>query len=208
MLNAPRRILRATPPAAGPHSRGVGCGVLAVLCWLGWLAGLGWAGDAGKDELGRLGWPGQAGWVCLYTFSFLFGCCFFVFSFNLFMLFLTLCSSFGSLRGSIFAPFWHLWGSFGVPGASLGSFEHTFWAALSPKVQNVCKRWFPNPKGVILGTNFGTFFVSFSKKNECVESVGSQVVFSALFRGSRDRLTLHPLQPAQSNHSFSCSGSP
>ena len=64
-----RRILRATPPAAGPHSRGVGCGVLAVLCWLGWLAGLGWAGDAGKDELGRLGWPGQAGWACLYTFS-------------------------------------------------------------------------------------------------------------------------------------------
>ena len=77
-LTEVRRILRATPPAAGPRPRGVGCGVLAVLCWLGWLAGLGWAGDAGKDELGRLGWPGQAGWVCLYTLSFLFGCCFFV----------------------------------------------------------------------------------------------------------------------------------
>ena len=51
----------------------MGCGVLAVLCWLGWLAGLGWAGDAGKDELGRLGWPGQAGRACLDTFS-----CFFV----------------------------------------------------------------------------------------------------------------------------------
>ena len=151
-------------------------------------------------------WAGL-GWRC-WTFSFLFGCCFFVFSFNLFMLFLTLCSSFGSLRDSIFSPFWHLWGSFGVPGASLGSFEHTFWAALSPKVQNVCKRLFPNPKGVILGDQFWHLFCIFFKKNECVESVGSQVVFSALFRGSRDRLTLNPLQPAQSNHSFSCSVAP
>ena len=72
-LTEVRRILKATPPAASPHSRGVGCGVLAVLCWLGWLAGLGCAGDAGKDELGRLGWPGQVGWACLYTFSSLFG---------------------------------------------------------------------------------------------------------------------------------------
>ena len=190
------------PPLQGCMLWGVGCAVLAGLaCWAG-LAML------AKDELGRLGWPGQVGWACLYTFSFLFGCCFFVFSFNLFMLFLTLCSSFGSLRGSIFAPFWHLWGSFGVPGASLGSFEHTFWAALSPKVQNVCKRWFPNPKGVILGDQFWHLFCIFFKKNECVESVGSQVVFSALFRGSRDRLTFHPLQPAQFNHSFSCSVSP
>ena len=71
-------------------------------------------------RMGWAGWPGQAGWVCLYTFSFLFGCCFFVFSFNLFMLFLTLCSSFGSLWGSIFAPFGHLWGTIwstrGFPG--------------------------------------------------------------------------------------------
>ena len=182
----------------------VGC----LLCCAGWAGLLGWAGLAMLARMSWAGWPGQAGWVCLYTFSFLFGCCFFVFSFNLFMLFLTLCSSFGSLWGSIFAPFWHLWGSFGVPGASLGSFEHTFWAALSPKVQNVCKRWFPNPKGVILGDQFWHLFCIFFKKNECVESVGSQVVFSALFRGSRDRLTLHPLQPAQSNHSFSCSVSP
>ena len=82
-------ILRATPPAAGPHSRGVGCGVLAVLCWLGWLAGLGWAGDAAKDGLGLagLGWPGQAGWACLHTFSFLFGCYFFGF----FKMFLGFC---------------------------------------------------------------------------------------------------------------------
>ena len=97
-------ILRATPPAAGPHSRDVGWGVLAVLCWLGWLAGLGWAGDAGKDELGRLGWPGQTGWACLYTFS-----CFFVVgslvSFYIFMLILMLFPSFGSVWGSIFAPF-------------------------------------------------------------------------------------------------------
>ena len=57
----------------------MGCGVLAVLCWLGWLAGLGWAGDAGKGELGSLGCPGQAGWACLYTFSFLFGYYFFGF---------------------------------------------------------------------------------------------------------------------------------
>ena len=174
-------------------------------CWLccaGWAGLLGWAGLAMLARMSWAGWPGQAGWVCLYTLSFLFGCCFFVFSFNLFMLFLTLCSSFGSLRGSIFAPFWHLWGSFGGPGASLGSFEHTFWAALSPKVQNVCKRWFPNPKGVILGDQFWHF------GTECVESVGSQVVFSALFRGSRDRLTFNPLQPAQSNHTFSCLVSP
>ena len=62
------------PPLSGCGLWGVGCAVLAGLaCW----AGLGWAGDAGKDELGRLGWPGQAGWACLYTFSFLFGCCFF-----------------------------------------------------------------------------------------------------------------------------------
>ena len=104
------------PPLSGCGLWGVGCAVLAGLaCW----AGLGWAGDAGKDELGRLGWPGQAGWACLYTFSFLFGCYFFCF-YNLFMLFLTLCSSFGSLWGSIFAPFWHLWGTVwstrGFPG--------------------------------------------------------------------------------------------
>ena len=68
--------------------------------------------------------------------------------------------------------------------------------------------WFPNPKGVISGDQFWQFFCIFFKKNECVESVGSQVVFSALVRGSRDRLTLHPLQPAQSNHSFSCPVSP
>ena len=127
---------------------------------------------------------------------------------NLFVLFLTLCSSFGSLWGSILDAFGTFGGPFGVPGASLGSFVHTFWAALSPKVQNVCKRWFPNPKGVILGGEFWHLFCIFFKKNECVESVGSQVVFSVLFRGSRDRLNLHPLQPAQSNHSFSCSVSP
>ena len=177
-----------------------------MLCWLGWLARLGWAGDAGKDELGRLA---RSGWLGLPLYFLLFvWLLFHCFFFNLFTLFLTLCSSFGSLWGSIFAPFWHLWGSFGVPGASLGSFEHTFWAALSPKVQNVCKRWFPNPKGVILGDQFWYLFCIFFKKNECVESVGSQVVFSALFRGSRDRLTFNPLQPAQSNHSFSCSVSP
>ena len=115
-----RRILGATPPAAGPHSRGVGCWVLAVLCWLGWLAGLGWAGDAGKDELGRLGWPGQAGWACLYTFSCFFVVVSLVGFLNIFMLFVTPCSSFGSLRGSIFAPFWHLrgtiWSTRGFPG--------------------------------------------------------------------------------------------
>ena len=69
VLNAPRRILRATPPAAGPHSRGVGCGVLAVVCWLDWLAGLGWAGDAGKDELGRLA---RSGWLGLPLYFLLF----------------------------------------------------------------------------------------------------------------------------------------
>ena len=68
-LTEVRRILRATPPAAGPHSRGVGCGVLAVLCWLGWLAGLGWAGDAGKDELGRLA---RSGWLGLPSYFLLF----------------------------------------------------------------------------------------------------------------------------------------
>ena len=43
-----------------------------MLYWLCWV---GWPGDAGKDELGRLCWPGQAGWVCLYFFP---GCCFVV----------------------------------------------------------------------------------------------------------------------------------
>ena len=71
--------------------------------------------------------PGQAGWVCLYTLSFLFGCCFFVFSFNLFMLVLPLCSSFGSLWGSILDPSGTFGGPFGLPGASLGSFVHTCW---------------------------------------------------------------------------------
>ena len=33
-----RRIFKATPFAAGPHSKNDGCGVVAVLRWLGWLA--------------------------------------------------------------------------------------------------------------------------------------------------------------------------
>ena len=141
--------------------------MLAVLCWLGWLAGLGWAISAGLAMLARMiwaGWPGQAGWVCLYTLSFLFGCCFFVFfSFSIFMLFLTLCSSFGSLWATILDHFGIFGGPFGVPGASLGGVVHTFWAALSPKVQNVCKRQVPHPKGVILGDQFWHLFCIFFK---------------------------------------------
>ena len=181
---------------------GVRCAVLAGLaCWAGLAmpARMSWAGWAGQVRLAGLA-------VILSPFC-LVVVLVFVFV-NLFMLFLTLCSSFGSLWGSILEPFGTFGGPFGVPGASLGSFVHTFWAALSPKVQNVCKMLFPNPKGVILGDQFLHIFCIFFKKNECVESVGSQVVSSAVFRGSRDRLTLHPLVPAQSNHSFSCSVSP
>ena len=68
-LTEVRRILRATPPAAGPHSRGVGCGVLAVLCWLGCL--LGWAGDAGKDVHAGLA---RSGWLGLPLYFLLFFC--------------------------------------------------------------------------------------------------------------------------------------
>ena len=76
---------------------------------------------------------------------------------------------------------------FGGPGASLGGFVDTFWAALSPKVQNVDKSVFPNPPKVsFLDTILAHVL---STQSECVESVGSQVVFSTLFRGSRDRLT-------------------
>ena len=39
----------------------------------------------------------------------------------------------------------------------------TLEAALSPKVQNVCKRLRPNPKGVILGDQFWHFFCIFFK---------------------------------------------
>ena len=205
-MRAPRRILRATPPAAGPHSRGVGC----WLCCAGWAGLLGWAGLAMLARMSWAGWAGQvrlAGLAVILSPFCLVVVLVLVFV-NLFMLFLTLCSSFGSLWATILDHFGTFGGPFGVPGSSLGSFVHTFWAALSPKVQNVCKMWFPNPKGVILGDQFWHLFCIFFKKNECVESVGSQVVFSALFCCSRDRLTLHPLQPAQSNHSFSCSVSP
>ena len=147
----------------------------------GWAGLLGWAGLAMLARMSWAGWPGQASWVCLYTFTFLFGCCFFVFSFNLFMLFLKLCASFGSLWGSIFGHFWHLWWSFGVPGASLGSFEHTFWAALSPKVQNVCKRLLPNPKGVILGDQFWHFFCIFSHKTSAWRVLARRSFFLLFF---------------------------
>ena len=87
----------------------------------GWAALLGWAGDAGKDELGRLGWPGLAGSACLYIFSFFFGCCSVGFV-NLFMLFLTLCSSFGSLCGhfrNLLAPLGDHLEYQGLPWAAL-----------------------------------------------------------------------------------------
>ena len=163
--------------------------------------------------LARMSWAGWAGQVRLACLSFILSPVFLLLFlwlvlWNKNMLFLILCSSFGSLWGSIFASFWHLWGTTwstrGFPGQLCAHLS----GCSEPHIQNVCKRWFPNPKGVIFGDHFCTFVVIFLTKNECVESVGSQVVFSALFRGSRDRLTLHPLQPAQSKHSFPCSVSP
>ena len=69
-------IFRATPPAAVPHSRGVGCGVLAVLCWLGWLAGwaglLGWAGMAVLARMSWAGWLVRSGWLGLPLYFLLF----------------------------------------------------------------------------------------------------------------------------------------
>ena len=73
--------------------------------------------------------------------------------FELWLLWATILDHFGTFGGP-----------FGVPGSSLGSFVHTFWAALSPKVQNVCKMWFPNPKGVTLGDQFWHLFCIFFKK--------------------------------------------
>ena len=190
------------PPLSGCGLWGVGCAVLAGL-----LAGLGWAGDARKDELGKLGWPGQAGWVCLYNFSFLFGCCFVLLSFYLFLLFLTLCSSFGSLWGSIFSHFLHIlvtiWGTRGFPGQRcahlLGCSEPQ-----CPKsmIHVVSQSQRCNCRVPILA-----FFACFQTKSAWIV-LARRSCFAALFRGYRDRLTLHPLQPAQSNHSFSCSVSP
>ena len=53
-----RRILRATHPAAGPHSRDEGC----------WLCCAGWAGLA---MLARMSWAGWAGQVRLVGLAFI-----------------------------------------------------------------------------------------------------------------------------------------
>ena len=124
------------------------------------------------------------------------------------MLFLTLCSSFGSLWGSIFAPFWHLWVTIwstrGFPGQLcahlLGCSEPQ-----GPKcMQNVVSQ--PQRyhfRGPILAL-FCNFFEQKRVRGECWLAGR----FFCSFSWSRDRLSLHPLQPAQSNHSFSCSVSP
>jgi hypothetical protein len=99
---------------------------------------LGWAGLA---MLARMSWAGWAGQVRLAGFAFIL---------SPFCLVVVSLSFLG-------VPF-------GVPGSSLGSFVHTFWVPLSPKVQNVCKRLFPNTQGVISWDRFWHFFVFFSKK--------------------------------------------
>ena len=208
MLNAPRRILRATPPAAGPHSRGVGCGVLAVLCWLGWLAGLGWAGDAGKDEFGQA-WLARSGWLGLplYFLLFLLVVVSLVVFKHLYVVFDAMFELWFTL-GFHFGPFWHLWGTIWSTRGFPGQLCAHLLGCSEPQGPKCMQKVVSQPQRCHFRGRILALFCIFFKKNECVESVGSQVVFSALFRGSRDRLSLHPLQPAQSNHSFSCSVSP
>ena len=47
---------------------------------------------------------------------------------------------------------------------------------------------------------FGRLLVTFHKQNERVGRVGSRTVFSFLFHGFMDGLTLDPLQPTQSKN--------
>ena len=76
-------------------------------CWLccaGWAGLLGRDGDAGKAELAGAGQVRLAGFAFILSPFCLVVVVSFVFL-HLFMLFLTLCSSFGLLWGSPFAPF-------------------------------------------------------------------------------------------------------
>jgi hypothetical protein len=111
----------------------------------------------------------------------------------------------GGFRDLFLRAFWEPWSTRGFPvqlcAHLLGCYEQQCPKCMQDVVSQPQRCHFRGPV-------LACFLYFFQKKNECEESVGSQVVCSALFRGSRDRLTFHPLQPAQSNRSFSCSGSP